>query len=82
MEVHRDLVSGSGFYRSISAGRPQEQLNLFQVCKVPFKEAILGQMMPDQRGKFESYMSSLHYGLGLITAVSLPRRLIAHLNLI
>ncbi len=69
MEVHRDLVCGVGFSRSIAAGHRLYKLDLFARAGPELNKAVLEQIFPCDRDSFQSYMRALPLGLGLINAV-------------
>jgi hypothetical protein len=78
MSLHRDMLRGQGFWKTLVSGtvngdRPQLQRRLPRVNLIDIPrdhlEALFAEVLAEDRYRFMKYLSQLCLGLGLISAV-------------
>lgn len=83
MSLHRDLLRGTGFYDTIlgkvppgpsleSLSSPARSLPVVNLLGADedYIKALMQETLPEDRARFQTYLSERPLGLGIITAVS------------
>lgn len=81
--LHRDLVRGTGFFKSLvednlaaqfreSAPWNLPTVDFLAINDIAYRSALLDSLLPQDRQRFECYLEKRPLGVGMISAVSLP----------